>query len=137
MSRTVNTTVYGYVINNSTVAPVECAIGVVPASEYPCTLANLRRFPGAVFRTAAYKGGMDRQFIRKSASTNQHLGVSALTERGYQQNYAEATATTALITDTPVLELVVSTPTGTDVACYIDFTVEYDVEFFELQVPGV
>ncbi len=131
------TTVHGYTLNNSTTSPVETALGIVPASEYPCTLTNLRRFPDTVFRTASYKGGQDRLHIIKMASINKLLGVSAQTERGYQQSYAEATSTTALIADTPVMQLVVSSPTGGDVACYIDYTVEYDVEFFELQVPGV
>ncbi len=81
---------------------------------------------------------MDRCELAASYSTNRLLGVMALTERGYQQSYAEATSTTALITDTPVVQLLACLYNGNAITqAYMTIVVEYDIEFFELQNPGV
>ncbi len=122
----------------SQTAPFTALCAVVPASEYPLSYSSLGRLTTSKRAIASGIGGMDKLVLRASYSTNRMLGVSALTERGYQQSAAEAAATTALIADTPVVQILICQYNGSNVvATFNTIVVDYDIQFFELQNPGI
>ncbi len=117
--------------------PFQAMTAVVPASEYPLSYSSLGRLTTSRRATASGFGGMDKLVLDAGYATNHQLGVNALTERGYQQSYSEATSTTALIADTPVVQLLFSQYNGSNITlAYATIVVDVDVEFFELQNPG-
>jgi hypothetical protein len=116
---------------------LEAVAAVIPASEYPASATNLRRMPRAKYGIASAKGGQDRILFSYEASTSNYLGVASRPERGYQQTYAEATSTTALIADTPTMQLRIAGVGGAMPTFSYLITVEYDIECFEVQIPGV
>ncbi len=137
LSRIVNTHVRVTLVNGiANNVPISAMAAVVPASEYPLTWSSLGTLTTSKRTVASATGGMDKANLQVSYSTNSLLGVSALTERGYQQSYSEATSTTALISDTPVVQLLLSSYSGGNTTAYAVLVVEYDIEFFELQNAG-
>ncbi len=117
--------------------PISIMTAIVPASEYPLSWTSLGALTTSRRTLASATGGQDKAILSVQYGTNTHLGVSAQNERGYQQSYAEATSTTALIADTPVVQVLASSYSGGNTTAYLVLVVDYEIEFFELQNPGV
>jgi len=135
MSRILSVKLRCTVINTTANTPAEVVAVTIPFSDYSKTLAQVKQLPSAVYRFLSGSGGIDKVSLTKDDNLNSSLGVDSRAIRDYQQSASEAASTLALLPDTPVLALYVG-GAATEPTLRVFITVDYDIEFFELEYPG-
>jgi len=135
MSRILQVTLRVTVLNTTANTPAEIVAVVLPFSDYSKTLAQVKQLPKATIKYLSGSGGIDKVSLTKKANLNSFLAVDSRSVRDYQQSASEAASTLALLPDTPILGLYIG-GASTEPTLRVMITVDYDIEFFELEYPG-
>jgi hypothetical protein len=124
------------VMNTTANVPSYALITVVPASEYPASLGYTRALNHTRMTYLSGSGGMDKGTIEAKFTLAQMLGISPKGSRVYQQDINDIGSTTPLTAQTPVVQIDVGGITANASLIY-NLEVWYEVEYFQLQTPGV
>jgi hypothetical protein len=122
-------------MNTTANVPSYLLVTSIPASEYPAAFGYTRALIHSKLAYLSGAGGMDKATVEGTYKLRSMLGINPDNNRVYQMNLADASSTTPLTSETPVVQLDIGGITANATLIY-NIEVWYDAEFFQLQTPG-